>query len=245
MRSVAPYDRRDIFGSFHLVKSPNKVLMLINEKEVNMLYDDLYLAHHGVKGMRWGVRRYQNENGSLTNAGKRRYLKSNGITLKGNAGKLYKKDPRAISNYSSYIGKKTIASRLNDDDISSLRKKYRAMRDHNEKYTSTMDKHYEHALSKLKKGEWKSDIDIDDYAWSKARKELGNDFINTNKRLNDDYNNSVHSLLMSKLGEDVFNTPLIESSTGSNRLTVGRSAAGALISALSTEYNDERRNNRG
>jgi len=35
MRSVAPYDRRDIFGSFHLVKSPNKVLMLINEKEVN------------------------------------------------------------------------------------------------------------------------------------------------------------------------------------------------------------------
>ena len=35
MRSVAPYDRRDIFGSFHLVKSPNKVLMLINEKEIN------------------------------------------------------------------------------------------------------------------------------------------------------------------------------------------------------------------
>ena len=30
------------------------------------------LSHHGIKGMRWGVRRYQNEDGSLTDAGKRR-----------------------------------------------------------------------------------------------------------------------------------------------------------------------------
>ena len=32
-----------------------------------------YLAHHGIKGMRWGVRRYQNEDGSLKSAGKKRY----------------------------------------------------------------------------------------------------------------------------------------------------------------------------
>lgn len=32
-----------------------------------------YLAHHGIKGQRWGVRRYQNPDGSLTNAGKMRY----------------------------------------------------------------------------------------------------------------------------------------------------------------------------
>lgn len=31
------------------------------------------LHHHGIKGMRWGVRRYQNEDGSLTPAGKERY----------------------------------------------------------------------------------------------------------------------------------------------------------------------------
>lgn len=32
-----------------------------------------YLMHYGILGMKWGVRRYQNEDGSLTNAGKKRY----------------------------------------------------------------------------------------------------------------------------------------------------------------------------
>lgn len=32
-----------------------------------------YLAHHGILGQKWGVRRYQNEDGTLTEAGKRRY----------------------------------------------------------------------------------------------------------------------------------------------------------------------------
>ena len=33
------------------------------------------LYHHGVKGQKWGVRRYQNKDGSLTIAGKKRALK--------------------------------------------------------------------------------------------------------------------------------------------------------------------------
>ena len=35
---------------------------------------DGYLAHHGIKGQKWGIRRYQNPDGSLTTAGKARYL---------------------------------------------------------------------------------------------------------------------------------------------------------------------------
>ena len=33
-----------------------------------------YLIHHGILGQKWGVRRYQNEDGSLTSAGRKRYL---------------------------------------------------------------------------------------------------------------------------------------------------------------------------
>ena len=32
--------------------------------------DNASLSHHGIKGMKWGVRRYQNKDGSLTLAGK-------------------------------------------------------------------------------------------------------------------------------------------------------------------------------
>lgn len=35
--------------------------------------NNTYLIHHGILGQKWGVRRYQNPDGSLTAAGKKRY----------------------------------------------------------------------------------------------------------------------------------------------------------------------------
>ena len=38
-------------------------------------YESNELYHHGIKGMKWGVRRYQNVDGSLTAAGRKRMYK--------------------------------------------------------------------------------------------------------------------------------------------------------------------------
>lgn len=43
--------------------------------EVCVYYDPFELYHHGVKGQKWGVRRYQNKDGTLTAEGRARELK--------------------------------------------------------------------------------------------------------------------------------------------------------------------------
>ena len=56
----------------------------------NANYSD-ELMHSGIKGMRWGIRRYQNPDGSLTPAGRKRYQNPDGtLTKKGE--KFYAKE---------------------------------------------------------------------------------------------------------------------------------------------------------
>ena len=62
-----------------------------------ILSDSSYLEHHGIRGQRWGVRRFQNRDGSLTNAGRKRL----GYATKGAAqtvGKAFKVGVKAGGN---------------------------------------------------------------------------------------------------------------------------------------------------
>ena len=59
-----------------------------------ILGDSSYLEHHGIRGQRWGVRRFQNRDGSLTNAGRKRL----GYATKGavqTVGKAFKAGAKA------------------------------------------------------------------------------------------------------------------------------------------------------
>lgn len=80
------------------------------------------LYHHGIKGQRWGIRRYQNEDGSLTEAGKKRYKNSVSI---GNGLYLLEQKPRGIgkilSKYSNKMSSEQKKSHIYD--ISNLKEK--------------------------------------------------------------------------------------------------------------------------
>lgn len=53
---------------------------------------DSYLEHHGIKGQKWGIRRYQNDDGTLTEEGRKRYEVGNSGTMTEAGKQLYKQD---------------------------------------------------------------------------------------------------------------------------------------------------------
>lgn len=66
------------------------------------------LAHYGVKGMKWGVRRYQNKDGSYTSKGKNRRKKTNSFDYESTKN-LRKKSYKELSNKEL----KTLNKRMN------------------------------------------------------------------------------------------------------------------------------------
>lgn len=66
-----------------------------------------YMQHFGIQGMKWGVRKYQNPDGSLTEAGKARYYKG----IEKDAKKIFnarQKDKRTLglNHYEDRVAKK-------------------------------------------------------------------------------------------------------------------------------------------
>ena len=65
-------DKKDVKHSFDLTTRAVIGMAGIGDILVSELNDD-YLEHHGIKGMKWGIRRFQNYDGSYTKKGLERY----------------------------------------------------------------------------------------------------------------------------------------------------------------------------
>ena len=66
------------------------------------------IYHHGVKGMKWGIRRYQNRNGSLTSAGKKRYSGSSKGSQKSTVGSKISSATKSVARKLSGKNKKKV-----------------------------------------------------------------------------------------------------------------------------------------
>lgn len=102
-------------------------------KEVHSTYIYPYeLYHHGIRGQKWGVRRYQNNDGSLTPAGKKRYYdtpelnkqKSNMESLRASYKTSKLEYDKVLSNYQymptnkNYAALKRSQDKLEKDKLS-------------------------------------------------------------------------------------------------------------------------------
>lgn len=83
---------------------------------IEIPHDD-YVIHHGVIGMKWGIRRYQNKDGSYTAQGRARYLKdvsARGVNVK-----------KAAAKWDAEVAKQSRPKKKSDHRL-KLEAKYRA-----------------------------------------------------------------------------------------------------------------------
>lgn len=81
---------------------------------------ETYLAHHGILGMKWGIRRYQTDDGTLTAAGKVRYsrkmtAKRKAVAKKAAQSKRKKSEAKRISDEKA--GNPRDVSTMSDQEI--------------------------------------------------------------------------------------------------------------------------------
>ena len=111
------------------------------------MYETTYLQHHGIKGQKWGARRYQNADGSVTSKGAQRYYSEYGDNYhrsddpknKPNATGDKKKDKKQLTDKQKKILKTTLAVA---GVAAAAGTAYVAGKAINKKLTSEMREHY-------------------------------------------------------------------------------------------------------
>ena len=76
-----------------------------------------YICHHGIKGQKHGIRRFQYKDGSLTPAGRQRYLKGGGEAVKNAVDSVKSKFSRKSKGSSSGESKPTTTATLKTPEV--------------------------------------------------------------------------------------------------------------------------------
>ena len=83
------------------------------------------LYHHGILGMKWGIRRYQNKDGSLTEAGKKRYGSKEAAEVDKKMQEISQKNREGRSNFEYSInGKENDRRVLADEMLKIIERKH-------------------------------------------------------------------------------------------------------------------------
>lgn len=89
---------------------------------------DAELSHHGILGQKWGIRRFQYEDGSLTPAGKERYGKGSPRDAKSEAKAKHKKEMRSkVSAYEKAFNKASEMEDAADEEWAKTKEMHKAL----------------------------------------------------------------------------------------------------------------------